>query len=149
MWFHVATLLFPHTSVWRVLHEQQLNPYHLQIVHALGPADFAQVGLHQGSSTFWVRGPIYIFHIILRAAVIADYRIIMDILNINTGEWAGRQVTQVKCLFLNPSVASPTSQALHVCHLANRPRIGGWKNRLWWTSFLQQFTKFRRSYSFG
>ena len=41
--------------------------------------------LRQGSSTFWVRGPIYIFHIILRAAVIADYRIIMNILNIITG----------------------------------------------------------------
>ena len=39
----MATLLFPHTSVWRVLHEQQLHPYHLQKVHALGPADFAQV----------------------------------------------------------------------------------------------------------
>ena len=28
-------------DVWRVLHEQQLHPYHLQKVHALGPADFA------------------------------------------------------------------------------------------------------------
>ena len=28
--------------------------------------------LHQGSSTFWIRGPIYIFHIILWATVIAD-----------------------------------------------------------------------------
>ena len=35
--------------------------------------------IDQGSSTFWVRGPIYIFHIILRAAVIADYKVIMDI----------------------------------------------------------------------
>ena len=41
--------------------------------------------LGQGSSTFLVRGPIYIFHIILRAAVIADYKIIMDILNIIIG----------------------------------------------------------------
>ena len=38
-------------------------------------------------------------------------------------------------LFYNPSVASPTSHALHVHHLANCPRIGGWKNRLCWTSF--------------
>ena len=51
--------------------------------------------LKQGSSTFWVRGPTYIFHIILRAAVISDYRIIMDILNIITGTWAARQVTYV------------------------------------------------------
>ena len=49
--------------------------------------------LDQVSSTFWVRGPIYIFHIILRAAVIADYKIIMDILNIITWAWAARQVT--------------------------------------------------------
>ena len=27
-------------DVWRVLHEQQLHLYHLQEVHALGPADF-------------------------------------------------------------------------------------------------------------
>ena len=31
-------------------------------------------------------------HIILRAAVIADYKIIMDILNIIIGAWAARQV---------------------------------------------------------
>ena len=49
--------------------------------------------LSQGSSTFWVRGPIYIFHIILGAAVIADYKIIMDILNIIIGARAARQVT--------------------------------------------------------
>ena len=48
--------------------------------------------LQQGSSTFWVRGSIYIFLIILRAAVIADYRIIMDVLII-IGAWAARQVT--------------------------------------------------------
>ena len=48
--------------------------------------------------------------------------------------------------FHNPSVASPTSQVLH---LASRPCIGGWKNSLWWTSLLQQVTKFRSSYSFG
>ena len=47
-----------------------------------------RVGLKQGSSTFWVRGPIYIFHIILRAAVIAGYKIIMDILNIIIRAWA-------------------------------------------------------------
>ena len=52
--------------------------------------------LGQESSTFRVRGPIYIFHIILRAAVIADYKIIMDILNIIIGAWAARQVTYVK-----------------------------------------------------
>ena len=50
-------------------------------------------GLYQGSSTIWVRGPIYIFHIILRAAVIADYKIIMDTLNIIIGAWAARQGT--------------------------------------------------------
>ena len=49
--------------------------------------------LEQGSSTFWVRGTIYIFHIILWAAVIADYKIIMDILNIIIGAWAARKVT--------------------------------------------------------
>ena len=59
---------------------------------------WSQEALDQGSSTFWVRGPIYIFHIILRAAVIADYRII-NILNIITGTWAARQVTNVKCLW--------------------------------------------------
>ena len=51
--------------------------------------------------------------------------------------------------FYNPSVVSPTSQALHVLHLASHPCIGGWKNSLWWTSLLQQVTKFRSSYSFG
>ena len=55
--------------------------------------------LGQGSSTFWVRGPIYNFHIILRAAVIADYKIIMDILNIIIGAWAARQVTYMKWLW--------------------------------------------------
>ena len=49
--------------------------------------------LNQGYSAFSGRGPIYIFHIILRAAVIADYKIIMDILNIIIGAWAVRQVT--------------------------------------------------------
>ena len=29
----------PHTSVWRVLHEQQLHPYHLKKVRALDPVD--------------------------------------------------------------------------------------------------------------
>ena len=48
------------------------------------------MSIHEGSSTFWVRGPIYIFHIILRAAVIVDYKIIMDILNIIIGAWAAR-----------------------------------------------------------
>ena len=51
--------------------------------------------------------------------------------------------------FYSPSVASPTSQALHVLHLASCPCIGWWKNSLWWTSLLQQVTKFRSSYSFG
>ena len=143
----------------------------------------------RGSSTFWVRGPIYIFHIILRATVIADYKIIMDILNIIIGAWAARQV---KCLcrrwsnpyiasptsqliiqsfrcfthatahsttllplhlhhrtFYNLFVASPTSQALHVLHLAICPCIGGWKKHSVVTSLLQQVTKFRSSYSFG
>ncbi|KAJ4426199.1 hypothetical protein ANN_27008 [Periplaneta americana] len=31
----------PHSSVWRVLHDQQLHPYNRQKVHAMGPADFA------------------------------------------------------------------------------------------------------------
>ena len=177
--------------------------------------------VQQGSSIFRVRGPIYIFHIILWAAVIADYKIIMDILNTIIGAWAARQKTLVKCLwrrwsngraephsptltslhlchssfsnpsaalptsqlilqlfrcftyiigtsptpqlilkpflrliyatahsttlppihlrhrsFYNPSVASPTSQALHVLHMASRPCIGGWKNSVWWTSLL-------------
>ena len=39
----MVTLLFPHTSIWHVLHEQQLHPHHLQKVHALGLDDFAQV----------------------------------------------------------------------------------------------------------
>ncbi|KAJ4440514.1 hypothetical protein ANN_08655 [Periplaneta americana] len=30
----------PHTSVWRVLHDQHLHPYHRQKGHAMGPADF-------------------------------------------------------------------------------------------------------------
>ena len=47
------------------------------------------------------------------------------------------------------AVTSPTSQALHVLHLASRPCIVGWKNSLWWSSLLQQVTKFRSSYSFG
>ena len=49
----------------------------------------------------------------------------------------------------NPSVASPTSQALHVLNLTCRPCVEGWKNSLWWTSWLLQVTKFRSSYSFG
>ena len=54
---------------------------------------FEKFPLAQGSSTFRVRGSIYIFHIILRTAVIADYKIIMDILHIIIGAWAARQVT--------------------------------------------------------
>ena len=57
------------------------------------PSPVTRLTLQQGSSTFWVRGPIYIFHIILRAAVIADYKIIMDLLNIIIGAWAAHQVT--------------------------------------------------------
>lgn len=30
----------PQSIVWEVLHEQQLHPYHLQRIHAMGPADF-------------------------------------------------------------------------------------------------------------
>ena len=30
-----------HQTVWRVLYEQQLHPYHLQKVEALQPQDFA------------------------------------------------------------------------------------------------------------
>ena len=128
--------------------------------------------------------PIYIFYIILRAAVIADYRIIMAILNIIIGAWTSphsptltslhlrhslfsnpsaalptsqlilqpfRCFTYVTAhyptlpplhlrhssfynpsaasptsqVILNVSVASPTSQALHVLHLAGRPCIEG------------------------
>jgi hypothetical protein len=29
-----------HNTVWKVVHEQQLHPYHLQKVQAMGPADF-------------------------------------------------------------------------------------------------------------
>ena len=54
---------------------------------------YIDVHIDQGSSTFSVRGPIYIFHINMRAAVIADYKIIMTILNIIIGAWAARQVT--------------------------------------------------------
>ena len=155
-------------------------------------ADFGLLAanvLEKGSSTFRVRGSIYIFHIILRATVIADYKIIMDILNIIIGAWAhsptlsslhlhhrsfsnpsaalptsqlilqsfhcftyviGTSPTKQLTLqlfhrftyitahfptlpplhlrhrsFCSPSVASPTSQALHVLHLANHPCIGG------------------------
>ena len=31
----------PQSTVWNVLFEQKLHPYHLQTVHAMGPADFA------------------------------------------------------------------------------------------------------------
>ena len=51
--------------------------------------------------------------------------------------------------FYNHSVASPTSQGLYVLHLASRSCIEEWKNSMWWTSLLQQVTKFRSSYSFG
>ena len=61
--------------------------------HCLRRNSLMMDALGQGSSTFWVRGPIYIFRIILRAAVIADYKIIMDILNIIFRACAARQVT--------------------------------------------------------
>ena len=48
----------------------------------------ARKRLWQGSSTFSVRGPIYIFHMTPWAAVIVDYIIIMDILNIHHREIA-------------------------------------------------------------
>ena len=51
--------------------------------------------LKQGSSTFSGLGPIYIFHITLWAAVIADYKIIMDILNIIIGAWGAGDVSEV------------------------------------------------------
>ena len=44
----------------------------------------------RGLQTFEFEG-----HIILRAAVIADYKIVMHILNIIIGAWAVRQVTYV------------------------------------------------------
>ena len=79
-------------SFWRQ------NP-HLKTRVDSAPEELREKHFRPGVSTFWVRGPIYIFHIILRAAVIADYRIIMNILNIFIGAWAARQVTQVKCLW--------------------------------------------------
>ena len=48
--------------------------------------------LHQGSSTLWVRGPIYIFHIFLPPLYLRHSS------------------------FYSPSVASPTSWALHLRH---------------------------------
>ena len=133
-----------------------------------GFSSFFTDSVDQGSSTFWVLGPVYIFHIILRAAVIADYKIIMDILNIIIGaqlilqpfpcftyvigtsptsqvilqsfrrfNYATSHSTTLPPLHLchrscyNPSVVLPTSQALHVLHLASRPCIGGWKNSLY------------------
>ena len=44
-------------------------------------------------SRLHVKVDFIIFHIILRAAVIADYKIIMDILNIFIGAWAIHHVT--------------------------------------------------------
>ena len=109
---------------------------------------WVSLALSQGSSTFWVPGPIYIFHIILRAAVVADYKIIMDII---IGAWVAyiasptsQLILQPFChftyvtghsttllllhlhhrSFYNPSVASPIIQALHILHLANRACIG-------------------------
>lgn len=35
-----SRLIISHMTVWRVLHEQLLYPYHMQRVQALGPADF-------------------------------------------------------------------------------------------------------------
>ena len=45
--------------------------------------------------------------------------------------------------FYNSSVASPTSQHFTYFTWPCRPCIGGRKNNLWWTSLLQQVTKFR------
>ena len=39
----------PHTSIWHVLHEQQLHPYLLQKDHALGP--FSVHGFYTSVST--------------------------------------------------------------------------------------------------
>ena len=64
--------------------------------------------LEQGYSTFCVRGPIFIFHIILRAAVIADYKIIMDILN----NIIGASLLLRHSSFSSPSAALPTSQLI-------------------------------------
>ena len=64
----------------------------VQVFHNIGfrllpcTATNLYIPIRQGSSTFWVRGPIYIFYIILRAAIFADYKIIMDILNIIIGK---------------------------------------------------------------
>ena len=64
--------------------------------------------------------------------------------------------------FYNPSIASPMTQLIlqpFCCFTyvtgtsrtspGEPPMIGGWKNSVWWTSLLQQVTKFRSSYSFG
>ena len=73
--------------------------------------------------------------------------------DVRAGEWGGASNPFAALLhhssFYSPSVALPMSQALQVLHLASRPCTGGWKNSLWWTSLLQQATKFRSSYSFG
>ena len=77
--------------------------------------------LRQGTSTFWVRGPIYIFHIILRAAVIADYKTIMEPHFPNLTSLHLRHTAHSPTLpplhlrhssFYRPSVASPTSQLI-------------------------------------
>ena len=64
--------------------------------------------------------------------------------------------------FYNPSAALPTSQVIlqpFRCFTyvtgnsrtspGEPPMQRGWKNSLWWTSLLEQVTKFRNSYSFG
>lgn len=50
-----------HSSVWRVIHEQQLHPYHPQRVHALLVTDFApRVALCQWLLQQWIHRPDYL-----------------------------------------------------------------------------------------
>ena len=75
--------------------------------------------------------------------------------DVRVGEWGGALSPTLLPLYLyhssfyNRSATSPTSQALHILHLASCPCFGWWKISLWWTSWLQQVTKFRSRYSFG
>ena len=40
-WTYPCGMGVPHSTIWEVLHEQQLHTYYPQRVHAMGPADFA------------------------------------------------------------------------------------------------------------
>ena len=80
------------------------------------PSEFCCCTVWQGSSTFWVRRPIYIFHIILRAAVIVDYKIIMDILNIIIGAWTAPPQSLTLHCFTYVTAHSLTLPPLYLRH---------------------------------